>query len=74
MLELDAKATEMVDLKLDFDKMFTNSDEQNCPITKCSLKQAGCKADYAGTNVSLVKGANGYTAQANQNVELGFKE
>ena len=74
-LDLDPAATEMTTLsQWDFAKMFVNSDKDNCPISQCTLKTAGCKADYTGGNIKLVKGADGFTAQANTNVELGFKE
>lgn len=34
---------------------FTNSDESMCPITKCSLLKAGCKAVYDGKIISMDK-------------------
>ena len=32
---------------------FKNSDSTNCPIVKCSLKDAECKKNYAGTNLVI---------------------
>ena len=36
-----------------FDQIFQNSDSKNCPITKCALKQKGCKSDYIGKNLKI---------------------
>lgn len=42
------------DITKGYSSFFQNSDEDNCPIKKCTLFKSGCTDPYLGTNLIMV--------------------
>jgi hypothetical protein len=55
----------------DNDDKLENNDESKCPVTKCTLKQAGCKLDYDGTYVTM-DDVSPFNVVANSNDADGY--
>ena len=50
-----------------------NADTENCPITSCTLKSAGCSAKYEGLHVKIAE-ATPFQLTASVDVIKGYEE
>ena len=58
----------------DWTTYFTNADTTYCPITSCSLKNAGCGGAFSGAQLSIPSAASPWSVSANKNVVAGYNE
>ena len=56
-----------------FKNFFTNTDSENCPITSCTLKSAGCLTEYEGLHVKIAE-ATPFQLTASVDVIKGYEE
>lgn len=54
-------------------EIFTNSDKANCPLTKCTLTQEGCKLALSSTNISLTTSSS-QTITVKKDIIPGYEE
>ena len=56
-----------------YTSFFANSDEVNCPVTMCALKQQGCQASYEDGRVT-VGSTSPFVIQTVRNIKSGFED
>ena len=52
-VEYDKSGSTPITVVDDYNKFFVNLDDQNCPITKCQLKESGCFKSYSAPNLAI---------------------
>ena len=72
-IDVGGQSNENSNVTSGWQSFFTNSEETECPVSQCILKNQGCQKEYTGTNLYMERGYP-WRIRSSNDVDYGKNE